>query len=127
MPSRMPPAALVSTTVRQPAAAAVRTPCTTGVDAVALVEVGAAEQHQHVRSPTGTDRIVPPCPATAGGTKPGSSAIGISAAGAPMTSAAGRQPEPSTTATSCVAMPVASARWAAAAAESVMAAAYGRR
>ena len=47
MPSRIPPAALVSTTVRQPAAAAVRTPCTTGVDAVALVEVGAPEQHEH--------------------------------------------------------------------------------
>ena len=30
MPSRIPPAALVSTTVRQPAAAAVRTPWATG-------------------------------------------------------------------------------------------------
>ena len=33
--------------MRTPAAAAVRTPCTTGVDAAALVEVGAAEEEQH--------------------------------------------------------------------------------
>ena len=41
------PLALVSTATRAPRAAAVRTPCTTGPRAVALVEVGAARQDQH--------------------------------------------------------------------------------
>ena len=43
---RSPPQPLVSTIVPAPAATAVRTPCTTGVDAAALVEVGAAQEDQ---------------------------------------------------------------------------------
>ena len=107
MPSRIPPAALVSTTVRQPAAAAVRTPCATrrrrgprrgGCGRAAPARCG----RRRARSGR-----VPPCPATTGRTNPGRSAIASSWAGGPMTSAAGRHPEPSTTATSCAATPVA--------------------
>ena len=71
-----------------------------------------------LRSPTvtghgGTVRSVP-----VGRTNPGRSAIASSCAGGPITSAAGRHPEPSTTATSCAATPVACVIAAAAAAGS---------
>src|SRR4051795_13480703 len=58
--------------------------------------------------------MVPPCPWTVGAANPGSSAIGTSVAAAPSSSAAGRQPEPSTTATSCLSSPVRVASAAAA-------------
>ena len=53
MPSRSPPAALVRITVRQPAAAATRTPVRDGVGAAALVQVGAAEQDEHLPAAEG--------------------------------------------------------------------------
>ena len=81
MPSRMPPAALVSTTVRQPAAAAVRTPCATGPTPCPSYRWVRPSSTSTRRSPTRTERIVPPCPSTVGGTKPGSSAIGELALG----------------------------------------------
>src|SRR5690348_7745007 len=66
-------------------------------------------------------RILPEWPATAAAEKPGRSVVLISAVASPSASTAGSQPEPSTSATSCWATPVRSARAVAASA----AAAYG--
>ena len=64
-------------------------------------------------SPTVSDRIVPPCPVTVGARKPGKDATGTSTPSVPISSAAGRQPEPRTTARSCLSTPVWAARAAA--------------
>ena len=63
-------------------------------------------------SPARTERILPACPATAGGAKPGRSVVAISAVASPSASAAGSQPEPITRATSWRSTPVGSARHA---------------
>ena len=111
---RAPPAALVRTTVRTPAAAAVRTPCATASDAAALVEVRAAEEHQHAavaRRRTSGPRRRARSPSAAA--KPGSSPTAIAASAGPNASAAGAQPEPMTTATSAAASAAVSAAAAA--------------
>src|SRR5215475_225092 len=121
----MPPAALVSTTTRQPAAIAVRTPCTTvagGCPSYRCVR----PRNTSSRSPPATsERTVPAWPGTVDAAKPPRSGTGTSvtaAASTPATaSAAGAQPDPRTTATSCPAWPVRSASLAALAA----AASYG--
>src|SRR5215475_4752656 len=121
----MPPAALVSTTTRQPAAIAVRTPCTTmagGCPSYRCVR----PRNTSSRSPSVTsERTVPAWPGTVDSAKPPRSATGTSVTAAPSAdataSAAGAQPDPRTTATSCPAWPVRSASLAALAA----AASYG--
>ena len=67
----------------------------------------------------------PPCPAAVGGEKPGISDIGTEAIGAPKASAAGAQPEPRTTATSCVEASVSAAIVAAAAVAAASASTVG--
>ena len=100
MPSRIPPAALVSTISRAPVAAAVRTPCATGADPAALVQVGAAEQHQR---PLVADRDRPDSAGMAlhrGRREAGQGRDVEVRGGRPSRSAAGSQPEPMTRATS---------------------------
>jgi hypothetical protein len=63
--------------------------------------------------PACTDRTAGEWPATVVGGKPPSSASGTSASTVPSASAAGAQPEPSTTAASCRGWAVSSASWAA--------------
>ena len=58
---------------------------------VALVGVDAADEHQHPVIARRTDITSPLCPCAVGGVKPGSSAIGTTAVGAPSSSAAGAQ------------------------------------
>ena len=98
--SLRPPQPLVSTMVRQPAAAAVRTPWTTARDALALVVVrtGAEEQELAVAGPEAADRAG--VALHGGAEKPGRSVVATSADGSPSAAAAGSQPEPSTRATS---------------------------
>ena len=71
--------------------------------------------------------MLPPWPATAGGVNPGRSAIATSADASPITSAAGRHPEPSTTAISWLSVLMAwrSAAAASRAATSAISAALG--
>ena len=56
MPARSPPAALVTTTVPQPARTAERTACTTVGEVVALVGVDPAEQREDPPAALGLDR-----------------------------------------------------------------------
>src|ERR1700683_827405 len=56
-----------------------------------------------------TDSTWPVWPAADGGAKPGNSAIGSVAVGWPRADTAGAQPDPSTIATSCSAIPMRSA------------------
>ena len=104
-----PPAALVSTTVGRRAATAVRTPCTTTDEVVALVGVHPAEEDQDLQrsrsAPTGRFRRGPrptarEAPDRSSAPRPRPS---------PSASAAALQPEPSTTAASCRSTPVSSA------------------
>ena len=112
---RRPPHPLVSTTVRAPAATAVRTPCTTAATPRPSYRwVRPRKTSARVESPTRTDRSVPACPSTAAAWKPGSSVTGSSATVSPSSSAAGTQPEPITRATSCRSVPVSSRSRAAA-------------
>src|SRR6202789_4513778 len=61
-----------------------------------------------------TDSTWPVWPAADGGVNPGNSAIGNMAVGWPRADTAGAQPDPSTIATSCSAIPIRSAMdWAA--------------
>src|SRR5215475_6618264 len=121
----MPPAALVSTTTRQPAAIAVRTPCTTmagGCPSYRCVR----PRNTSSRSPSVTsERTVPAWPGTVDSAKPPRSATGTSVTAAPSAaataSAAGAQPDPRTTAASWRRWPVRPASLAALAA----AASYG--
>src|SRR4051812_11507559 len=57
-----------------------------------------------------TERMVPAWPCTAGGGNPGRSVLGSSIVAAPSFSAAGTQPDPITSATSCASTPVSSWR-----------------
>ena len=129
MPSRMPPAALVSTHGAAAGGGGGAHPVRDRVDAVALVEVRAAEQHEHAgarrRAPSGSCRRARRPP---GGRSRAGRPSRARARARRCRSAAGRQPEPSTTATSCVSTPVAAARAAAAAAaaSASMPAAHGR-
>ena len=100
----MPPAALVSTTTRQPAAIAVRTPCTVALTGSPSYRWVRPRNIRTRRSGVISDCTVPACPATVGCAKPPSSATGISVTVAPralvQAAAAGAHPDPSTTATS---------------------------
>ena len=97
----MPPAALVSTTVRQPAATAVRTPCTTAAGDSPSYRWTRPRNTRTRTVPAVTERTVGACPGTVEAGNPPSSASGISVCAAPIASAAGDQPEPRTTAASC--------------------------
>ena len=110
----MPPQPLVSTSVEQPAAAAVRTACTTGRTPRPSYRWVRDRKTRAWRSApassvTLTERTVPTCPRAAAGAKPGSSVTGTSAVVAPSRSAVTCQPEPSTRAVSWRATPVRSA------------------
>ena len=107
----MPPAALVSTD--RVAAGGVRRPHAVhdGGGIVALVGVDPAQERQHLPAAgVCTERTVPAWPATVDGGEPGQ--VGGAELGHRLAerSAAGRQPEPSTTATSWRSTPVALAR-----------------
>ncbi len=97
----MPPAALVRITVPQPAAIAVRTPCTTAAGECPSYRCTRPRKTSTRRWPASTERTAATWPATAGAGNPPSSSSGTSAVAAPSASAAGAQPEPSTTAMSC--------------------------
>ena len=89
-------------TVRQPAAAATRTPCTTALDAATLVQMGATEKGEHP-PPGDGDRPQPPGMALDRGRREAGQ-LGrrqCRRAAGPRASTAGTQPEPSTMATSC--------------------------
>ncbi len=60
-------------------------------------------------APMRIDNSSPVCPTAVGGENPGSSAWGSTAVGVPSAATAGGQPDPSTMATSCSAIPVRSA------------------
>ena len=78
-----------------------RTPCTTAATPRPSYR-WVRPRNTSTRLPSAsTDRTRPAWPSTAGGAKPGSSVTGRSWLASPSTSAAGTQPEPSTTATSC--------------------------
>ena len=96
----MPPAALVSTTTRAPAQTAVRTPCTTVAGGSPSYRCTRPRNTSTRSGPALTERTVGVCPATVGSGNPPSSVSGTSASAGPIASAAGAQPEPSTTATS---------------------------
>ena len=102
---RKQPAPFVSTTVRQPSAKAVRTPCTT-----ACTPRPSYKCVRPVSSSTGVvpmrmDFSAPPCPRAVGFLKPGISATSnVSTGVVDIASSAGTdsaQPDPSTTSTSC--------------------------
>src|SRR5690625_260696 len=95
-----PPHPFVSTIARQPAAAAVRTACTTAPTPRPSYKWVRPRKTSRRRSPNRIERTVPPWPATAGAAKPGRSAVGSSAADSPSASAAGSQPDPMTRAMS---------------------------
>ena len=92
MPSRSPPAALVSTTSRAPAATAVRTPCATAPTPRPSYRWVRPSSTSARLSPIGIDLIRPECPATTGGENPGSAATSMSAVAVPSRSAAGTPP-----------------------------------
>ena len=81
------------------------------VEAQTLVEMGASEQHEggHAAHVVRRDRAAMAL-GRPGATKPGRSVIGSVASGSPKASAAGAQPEPSTTTARCRGTPVSSAR-----------------
>ena len=109
----MPPAALVSATTVQPAATAVRTPCTVALTGSPSYRCVRPTKTSTRRLPAASDRTVPACPGTVGRAKPPRLLTGISVTSAPRAaanaSAAGAHPEPSTTAASCRGCPVSSA------------------
>ena len=96
----MPPAALVSTTVRQPADTAVRTPCTTAAGDSPSYRCTRPRNTRTRTGPATTMRTLGVCPGTVEAGNPPSSVSGISVSAAPIASAAGVQPEPRTTAAS---------------------------
>src|SRR5204862_3614042 len=100
-PGLMPPAALVSTTARQPAATAVRTPCTTTAGDSPSYRWTRPRNTRTRTVPAVTERTVGACPGTVEAGNPPSSASGRSGAAGPIAPAVGDQPEPSTTAASC--------------------------
>ena len=113
----MPPAALVSATIRQPASTAVRTPCAVALMGCPSYRCVRPRNTSSRRSPATIDCTVPACPGTEGAAKPPSSVTGMSVTSAARArasaSAAGAQPEPSTTAASYRATPVSPASRAA--------------
>ncbi len=113
----MPPDALVSATIRQPAAIAVRTLCTEALIGCPSYRCVRPRKTSSRRSPAVITWTVPACPGTEGGAKPPSSVTGTSVISAPSAcaraSAAGAQPEPSTTAASNREIPVSPASRAA--------------
>src|SRR5215467_4430457 len=119
-PARIPPAAFVSTTTRQPAATAVRTPCTTVAGWCPSYRCVRPRNTSSRSLPVTSERTVPAWPGTVEAANPPRSATGISVTAAPSAaataSAAGTQPEPRTTAASYPAWPVCSANLAALAA-----------
>ena len=108
----MPPDALVSAMTRHPAAIAVRTLCTEALIGCPSYRCVRPRKTSSRRSPAIIDWTVPAWPGTDGGAKPPRSATGISVTTAPSAraraSAAGTQPEPSTTAPSYREIPVSS-------------------
>src|SRR5690606_25325769 len=96
----MEPAALVSRIVRHPAAAAVRTGCTTVEGGCPSYMWTRPAKARTVRPPASDTRTRPPWPGTVEPGKPGRSVAAVSASGSPRTSRASPQPEPRTTATS---------------------------
>ena len=76
---------------------------------VALVQVHAAEEGEHLLAAARMERTAGAWPGTVGAGRPPRSAKASSASAGPIAPAAAAQPEPSTTATSCRGLPVSAA------------------